>query len=464
MEISAKGMVIEMRELDFLFVYEHKVRELENLCLIKYELDRRGYRTEIRYIEDAENELAIKPFIHAKVLLVMACYNNQTLRWQTKNFVKYDKVIDMQWENIVYPKDEGRKDAYKNYTEIGKDVVRVSWGKQNEKRMLDVAKMNPKKLKVTGHVGMDFLRPPLTAYYLSREELFRKYELPTDKKVILFASPYYGDCLEESYIADMCMRFGDDWREYYQFMCRSQEQVLDWMQRILQEDSGICFIFRPHPGHPSKIAEKMAAEYENFKIIAGESVKQWIVTCDKVYTGNSSVVVEAFFAKKMCQLLFPLPVTKGYELKLISESRKITDYGAFKASLYAREEEFPTPVESIEEIYQIDWEEPSYIKFADMAEEVLRDDFYLLTSKQIKGVRQDPFPVKLTRAAGRVGFLYNGYLKLLENEKIQWKFLQNQRTLRQRAYDIERAHAHELADEEEIEGIIDKIRKALSAQ
>ena len=29
-----------MKELDFLFLYEHRVRELENLCLIKYELDK----------------------------------------------------------------------------------------------------------------------------------------------------------------------------------------------------------------------------------------------------------------------------------------------------------------------------------------------------------------------------------------------------------------------------------------
>ena len=100
-----------MRELDFLFVYEHKVRELENLCLIKYELDKRGYRTEIRYIEDAENELAVKPFIHTKVLLVMACYDNTALAWQIKNYVKFDKIIDMQWENIVYPKDEEREGA-----------------------------------------------------------------------------------------------------------------------------------------------------------------------------------------------------------------------------------------------------------------------------------------------------------------------------------------------------------------
>lgn len=451
-----------MKELDFLFLYEHKVRELENLCLIKYELDRRGYKTEILYIEDARSALAVKPFIHTKVLLVMACYDNHALNWQVKNFVKFDKVIDMQWENIVYPKDEGRKDAFKNYKEIGKEVVRVSWGKQNAKRMLDVVGMEPDKLKVIGHVGMDFLRAPLSGYYMTREELFAKYNLPVDKKVILFASPYYGDNLEESYIQDMCCRFGEDWREYYNFMCKSQETVLEWMENLLEKDKELCVVFRPHPGHPSYIAERIAAEYDNFKIISGESVKQWIVTCDKVYTGNSSVVVEAFFAKKMCQLLFPLPTTEGFELKLISDSDKITNYSQFEQSVYAQEENFPTPVESIEEIYMVDWEEPSYIKFANMAEEVLQDSRYLLNQSQIAQIREETRIQTVIRKISGVDILYRNYLRLIDNEKICWKWIEKQRELRNRAYQIEKEHAHELTSQEEIDSIINKIRKALA--
>ena len=215
-------MVSQMRQLDFLFVYEHKVRELENLCLLKYELDKRGYRTEIRYIESAENELAVKPFIYAKVLLVMACYDNHALAWQIKNYVKFDKIIDMQWENIVYPKDEEREGAFKNYKEIGRAVPHVSWGQQNVKRLLEAAHLDRKLVKPVGHVGMDFLRPPLCRYYLSREELFDKYNIPVGCKAIFFASPYYGDNLPQTYIEDMCMRFGGNWTEYYQFMCDSQ--------------------------------------------------------------------------------------------------------------------------------------------------------------------------------------------------------------------------------------------------
>lgn len=451
-----------MRELDFLFVYEHKVRELETLCLVKYELDRRGYKTEIRYIEDAENALAVKPFIHTKVLLVMACYDSQTLEWQVKDYVKFDKVIDMQWENIVYPKDEDREDAFKNYKEIGREVVRVSWGRQNERRMLQTAHMDPRKLKVIGHAGMDFLRYPLSKYYLSREELFAKYQIPTDKKVILFASPYYGDQLDESYIADMCNRFGENWTDYYRFMCESQKQVLNWIKNICLSDEDIFFIFRPHPGHPSKCAQELEAECKNFRIISGESVKQWIVTCDKVYTGNSSVVVEAFFAKKMCQLLFPLPVTEGFELKLISDSAKIRDYDAFRNSVYAAKEVFPTPLESIEEIYLVDWEKPSYIKFADMAEEVLKNDYFKLTPEQLEQCK----PVytgamKWIKRLSRCDIIYKPYLKLLSMEGLKIGFLNRQREIRNQAYRIEWEHRHELTSEQEMEEIRRRIDKAL---
>lgn len=453
-----------MRELDFLFVYEHKVRELENLCLIKYELDKRGYRTEIRYIEDAENELAVKPFIYAKVVLVMACYDNLALSWQIKNYVRFDKIIDMQWENIVYPKDEEREGAFKNYKEIGKAVPHVSWGEQNVRRLLDAAHLDAKLVKLTGHVGMDFLREPLCRYYLSREELFDKYDIPDKSKVIFFASPYYGDSLPQEYIQEMCERFGDNWTEYYQFMCDSQRIVLSWLEKVCTEDPDIFVVFRPHPGHPSIMAENMEKRCNNFRLISGESVKQWIVVCDKVYTGNSSVVVEAFFARKMCQLLFPLPVTEGFELKLISDSKKLVTFEEFYASVSAREEEFPTPQSRIEEIYLVDWDVPSYMKFADMAEEVLKDDSYRLNQSQIKEIHAYSGAEKVIKAVSGIDILYKIYLKLLDNKKITWPFLENQRRLRQRAYENEKAHAHELTSKQEIEEIIERIRRAEMSQ
>lgn len=457
-----------MKELDFLFIYEHKVRELENLCLMKYELDRRGYRTKIVYIDDAQNALAETPIYHAKVVCTMACYDNYTLFWHTKQFVKFEKVIDLQWENIVYKKDEQREDAYKNYWGIGKDVVHVSWGEQNVKRLLYAAHLDEKKVKLTGHVGMDFLREPLNKYYLSRQELFAEYDIPVDKQVILFASPYFGDCLTEEYIAGMCKAFGEDWPEYYKFMCNSQKIVLDWFERICREKSDVVVIFRPHPGHPSIMAEALAERCSNFRVILDKSVKQWIVTCDKVYTGNSSVVVEAFFARKMCQLLFPLLTTPGFELQLITDSQKITTYEEFYSSVMDKQETFPTPEESIEDIYLIDWETYNYIKFADMAEEVLQDDYYRLTRKQLRDYKEYSRTGMLVRILIDIKPLYKIYRSLLENSKLKWAFLENQRRIREknrdRIIETEKQHAHELTSEEEIISIINRIKFALESK
>lgn len=456
-----------MIELDFLFIYEHKVRELENLCLMKYELDKRGYQTKIVYIDDAYNAMQDRPIYHAKVVCTMACYDNYTLFWHTKEFVKFDKVIDLQWENIVYAKDETREDAYKNYLGIGKEVVHVSWGQQNVVRLLEAAHLDRRKVKLTGHVGMDFLRSPLNKYYLSKEELFAKYHLPLDKKVILFASPYYGDQLSADYVKGMCERFGEDWLEYYKFMCDSQKIVLSWFERICGENQDIVVIFRPHPGHPSSMAEKLCKKYDNFHIISGESVKQWIVTCDMVYTGNSSVVVEAFFAKKMCQLLFPLPTTPGFELKLITNSKKINKYDEFVQSIYSEHQQFPTPKESIEEIYLIDWDTPNFVKFANMAEEVLRDDSYRLSKKQLRDYKEYSKEEKRIRNFVNIPILYDIYLSMISNQKLENKFLKNQKKIRLEKYNdliaFEKKHEHELTSEEEIDSIIDRISYALES-
>ena len=312
---------------------------------------------------------------------------------------------------------------------------------------------------------MDFLREPLSRYYLSKEELFSKYDIPTDKKVILFASPYYGDCLTKEYIAGMCEAFGEDWPEYYKFMCDSQRIVLEWFEKICIENQDMIAVFRPHPGHPSIAADELAKRCDNFRIISGESVKQWIIVCDKVYTGNSSVVVEAFFARKMCQLLFPLPVTPGFELQLIEDSDKLMTYEEFRCSVFSGQEKFPTPTESIENIYLIDWKTPNYIKFANMAEEVLRDDYYRLTKRQLKEYKEYSFVQSMVRGFIERKALYCIYLGLLRNRNLKWPILEHQRRIREesqkRIYDFEKQHTHELTSEKEINDIIDRIRHAL---
>ncbi len=451
----------KMEELDFLFIYEHKVRELENLCLLKYELDRRGYKVKIIHIEDAEALKAMRPIYHTKVVVTMACYQNSSIEWHTKNFVKFDKLIDMQWENIVYPKDEKDVKAYKNYSGVAKEVVRVSWGVMNKTRMLEAAGMDPKKVKLVGHVGMDFLRDELKGYYLSKEEVLKDYGIPADKKIFLFVSPYYSDHHTEEYLQEMCRRFGEGWRYYYQdCMLPSKKIIFEWMGRICEERPDVVFIYRPHPGEESPLAEETAKKYPNFRVIGDRSVKQWILVSDKIYTGNSSTFVEAFFGKKMCYLLFPVPVPADYELAFLKDADKITTFDDFRETVYHDDRPFPVSEKLIDQVYTIDWDKPSYLKFADMAEEVLRDPYYALTREQLKAYyHKMGIGEKITKTLTKVTPLYNVYLTMLENDKPRWKWLEAKRRERRRLEHI--ANDFEKTSEEEINAIIAKIAKEL---
>lgn len=456
--MKKKGLV----ELDFLMIYEHKVRELENLCLLKYELEKRGYRVKILHIEDTEAAKAVKPIYHAKVVVLMACYRNSTLEWHTKEYVKFEKVIDMQWENIVYPKDENASGVFKNYSGIGKEVARVSWGNANRKRLLETVHMDPKKIMLIGHVGMDFLRDDLKGYYLTKAELFRQYNLPLNKKILLFASPYYSDSLSEGYIADMCSRFGEEWKDYYMFMIKSEKIILKWMEDLCMSREDLFVIYRPHPGHPGERVTKVAAKCKNFKIINDLSIKQWILCSDILYTGNSSTLVEAFFAKKPCCLLFPYEVTEGFELKLIQNSKKIKSYQDFCRSVDMVNIEFPVRQQDINEIYAIDWEIPSYIKFANMAEEIIKDPYFTLTKQQLKAYRsKKPWHIKLQKQLAKIEFLYNIYIKLLSNEEIHGKWIDRQRVRRKKVDEIAEKLKNESTSEEEIDHIIAKIQEQL---
>lgn len=454
----------KIKELDFLFIYEHKVRELENLCLLKYELDKRGYKTKIIHIEDAEALKAMRPIYHTKVVVTMACYQNSSIEWHTKNFVKFDKLIDLQWENIVFPMDEKDTNAYKNYSGVAKDVVRVSWGTMNQTRMLEVAKMDPKKVKLIGHIGMDFLRDELKGYYLSKEEVLKDYDIPADKKIFLFVSPYFSDFHTEEYLVEMCRRFGEGWRYYYKdCMLPSKKIILDWMSRICEEREDIVFIYRPHPGEESEQANEMAKRYSNFKVIGDRSVKQWILISDKIYTGNSSTFVEAFFGKKMCYLLFPIPVPSDYELAFLKDADTISDFIDFEKTTHEDNRPFPVSEKLIDEVYTIDWDKPSFVKFADMAEEVLQNPYYNLTKEQLKACYHKMGPAeKLTKALTKITPLYNVYLTMLESDSPGWKWLDGKRAERKRLEQI--AHDFEKTSDEEIAAIVQKIAEQMEVK
>ena len=243
-------------------------------------------------------------------------------------------------------------------------------------------------------------------------------------------------------------------------MLPSKEIILDWIGKICKERDDIVFIYRPHPGEESQTAKNLEEQYPNFKFIGGLSVRQWILISDKIYTGNSSTFVEAFFAKKMCYLLFPVPVPRDYELAFFKDADKIKTFDEFKDTIYNDNRPFPVSEKLIDEVYTIDWQKPSYIKFADMAEEVLNDSYYDLTRQQLKSYyHKMSVGEKAVSLLVKITPLYDLYLLMLENNDIHWKWIESKRLERKKLEST--ANDFEKTSDEEIEMIINKIANEL---
>lgn len=123
---------------------------------------------------------------------------------------------------------------------------------------------------------------------------------------------------------------------------------------------------------------------------------------------------------------------------------------------------FPIEKEAINEIYLVDEKVPSYVKFADMAEEVLKDSSYALTKEQLSSYRRkQPFSVRIQRRLQRWDWFYDKYKKALADENCHNKWIMKQRALREKKLEAHKRFAIESTSEEEINAIVEKIAAQL---
>lgn len=399
-----------MQEFDFLLMYEHKVRELDNLCLLKYELDKRGYRTKILYVNDYELVKARTTVYKTKVLVIGYCYTSSSIRDYASYRIHFDKVINLQWEQVTTNEQEKDSGSFRNLSGLAKEIVHISWGEKNRRRLIERAKVAPRNVKVTGNITMDLLRPEFRGFYVSREEICRKYNLPAEKKICLFIAGFkYVEASAEERKATIA-RFGEGRRHYLKVAEKEQLTILKWFKKFLEENTDYVMVYRPHPGDASPRAEKLAQEHENFRVISDLSVKQWITVSDLVYAWNSTAILEAFFAGKNPIYLCPYPIPEDQDHPLLMKMNKVKDYETFRKTISGELPDIGLTKEMVNPFYLVDEKRASYLKIADAFEEVYRDASYAFDSRQRREYRMlYSFKERMVIAFMRLTFLYRIY-------------------------------------------------------
>lgn len=447
---------------DFLLMYEHKVRELDNLCLLKYELDKRGYKSKILYANDYDLVRAHTIVYRTKVLVIGYCYTSSSIRDYASYRIKFDKVINLQWEQVTTNEQENDSNSFRNLSGLAKKIVHISWGEINQRRLIEKAGVAPENVKVTGNITMDLLRPEFRGFYASREEICRRYDLPSEKKLCLFIAGFkYVEASEEEKRATIA-RFGEGRRHYLEVAEKEQLAILQWFRQFLEENTGYVIVYRPHPGDASPRAEKLAREYENFRVISELSVKQWIAVSDLVYAWNSTAILEAFFAGKNPVYLCPYPIPEDQDHPLLMEMNKVEDYETFRRTISGETPDIGLTNEMVNPFYLVDERRASYLKMADAFEEVYRDAGYAFDRKQRQQYRRlYTGKERIIITFMRMTHLYRIYGWALEN--IPLSFVRKRRDWLADYQDKEfrkwkKMNAIEAEADGEVDAIIQKIR------
>lgn len=361
-----------MTMYDFVFVYEVKNRELESICLLKYELEKRGYSVKI--IETWNEEYYRHRATNAKVTIVFALYGDGVLHFVDSFVNNCNKFVNMQWEQIRSESIIEADNSSLGITGIPQMAQHISWGEKNREWLVNRYGVPEKNVHVVGNITLDFCRPELRKYYLSRKELFNKYHIPEGKKVCCFISSFTTQNLPSLIMEDgLNADCGWDFNEARQVEIFSQRKTLEWIERILENDEELFFIYRPHP---AELCNDELNEIEKrqlrFRVIKDESVKQWILTVDKLFVWVSTSIAEIYAAGKTCGILRPVEISKAMSLEIYDGCRVIQSYEEFKDNIY-NNYPFPLDTSKLRKHYEIDANCASYRKICDLLEKVYAD-------------------------------------------------------------------------------------------
>ena len=156
-------------QCDFLFVYEIKNRELDSICLIRAELENRGYT--VQFVETWQERFWRTKPVSARVTVGFALYSDETLSFISSFSVGCKRFVNLQWEQLRSESELQKKDAARNIRGLSKKAYHISWGYRNREWLSKQCGIEEKNICLAGNVALDFCRPEFRDYYLSREQL-----------------------------------------------------------------------------------------------------------------------------------------------------------------------------------------------------------------------------------------------------------------------------------------------------
>ena len=355
--------------LDFLILYEHIVREFENDCLLIAELKKRGYSAELMQLMSPK-KMKYYLWKKPKVILTSAMYDNETLNSFVYNNVgKLNKVINLHWEEVL-SREQEQSDFYSLKQNAAK-CVHICWGQAARNRIIAHG-VKPENAVVTGALHLDFLDRRFSGYSMDKQKLGKLFGLDTVKNWILYISSFTCASMDDKEIEELNDMTNLDFSGFKQVGARSMSVTLDWLDRLLNDRKDNIIIYRPHPSEwaGGYLKEMTKRHPENFRIISGRAVREWVIACDDIFTWMSTSIAEVYYADKSCLILRPERLYDDYDPVVYEGCDAVGSYEVLLERFDNKQRDFPVNEELIKAHYSMIPDNPAYKRIAELCEDV----------------------------------------------------------------------------------------------
>lgn len=355
---------------DFLFIYEHVNREIENDILVIYELEKRGYKCKLISFFGPDYVLRRLFNIKSKVVITPWLRYDANLYDFMKLADKNHKIVNLQYEQVETLYIENGK-----LMELAcRQAYHFCWGLRRQK-LLNKKGIDISLLPVVGALQQDFARKRFDKYYKSKKVIAKEFNYDINKKWVLFISSFSTVSWSSQAIREYGKEHSIDYNEIIELEKKSQKVIVEWICKFMNEKKDIEFIYRPHPSETNNsLLVEMKKKFSNFHINTFYSVKQWGKVCEKTCLWMSTSNAELFSMKIPYIVLRPIEIPINYDIVSFIGDRTVRTYEEFKDIIeggeYLINEEKKVRKELIEENYSFE-DEPAYVRYADELENIL---------------------------------------------------------------------------------------------
>ena len=339
------------------------------MLLLKCELERRGHKV---YLFNKDQDISLINHKDAVALIPNSSHAKDLNAYRYKFNLKANRICILSNEQIVFkmPPDFDCSDD-----NPAKYLPRLCWGKDyyNFLRTYDI---NEEYLFITGAMQLDYASRAFYRFYKSRIEIAEQYNLPLDKKWILFIAHF--KLANDEYLAQLkkstaFRQEGADCRSEYEK--KMQLTIVEWFDEFLENHSDYIVIYRKHP---VEVKNKCLYDEEKrrkgfFYEISDYDIKQWIVLCDKITCFYSTSAIESSVAGKECILLRPEEIPDEACMRDYSffvDYPKVKTYAELEDSiLFDHKEYVDLIMESVNDTYYFG-NKPAFYNVADVLETI----------------------------------------------------------------------------------------------